>query len=135
MTSIRFKGRTLYLSKNLAVMRRQLCGEDFSLSGCLPLRDDISTDEITPTTVCLYHDQRLARFAHIGLKVGNETPVGVDALRSGGFEILVAGKRYGKTRSAQQCCQGRADRFFIIDYQNQRAFVHTAHCAASCAFC
>ncbi|HTP99984.1 MAG TPA: aconitase family protein [Casimicrobiaceae bacterium] len=99
--SVRFTGRTLFLSASLAAVRRQVSGEDLSLAECMPLRDDVSTDEITPTTVCLYHDERLARFAHIAFKVGGEMPIGVDALRNGGFEVLVAGKRYGKGSSRE----------------------------------
>jgi 3-isopropylmalate/(R)-2-methylmalate dehydratase large subunit len=98
---VRFTGRTLFLSENLDAVRRQLQGEDLALADCMPLRDVVSTDEITPTTVCLYYDERLARYAHIGFKVGGEMPIGVDALRQGGFEIVVAGKRYGKGSSRE----------------------------------
>ena len=98
---IRFTGRTLFLSESLEAVRRQLRGADLALSQCMPLRDDVSTDEITPTTVCLYHDERLARYAHIAFKVEGEMPIGVDALHSGGFEVLVAGKRYGKGSSRE----------------------------------
>ena len=71
---VSFSGRVLYLSENLDAVRRQLRGESLALADCMPLRDDVSTDEITPTTVCLYYDERLARYAHIGFKVGGEMP-------------------------------------------------------------
>ena len=96
-----FAGRMLFLSENLDAVRRQLRGENLALADCMPLRDDVSTDEITPTTVCLYYDERLARYAHIGFKVGGEMPIGVDAVRNGGFTIVVAGKRYGKGSSRE----------------------------------
>jgi 3-isopropylmalate/(R)-2-methylmalate dehydratase large subunit len=99
--AIRFSGRILFLSTKLDAVRRQLAGENLTLADCLPVRDDVSTDEITPTTVCLYYDERLARYAHIGFKVGGEMPIGVDTFRNGRFEIIVAGKRYGKGSSRE----------------------------------
>ena len=46
--AIRFTGRILFLSAKADAMRRQIAGEDLSLAECLPLRDSVSTDEITP---------------------------------------------------------------------------------------
>lgn len=57
--ALAFRGRILFLSSRLDAIRRQLRGEDLALGDCAPLRDDVSTDEITPTTVCLYYDERL----------------------------------------------------------------------------
>ncbi|MFO1324352.1 MAG: aconitase family protein [Burkholderiales bacterium] len=99
--ALAFRGRILFLSSRLDAIRRQLRGEDLALGDCAPLRDDVSTDEITPTTVCLYYDERLARYAHIAFKVEGEMPIGVDALRNGGFAVIVAGRRYGKGSSRE----------------------------------
>ena len=66
---------------------------DLTLQQCAPLRDNVSTDEITRVTVMLIYDARLGRYAHVGLKVGGELPIGVDAVKNGGFEVIVAGER------------------------------------------
>jgi len=95
------RGRVLYLSARPGIVRSQIEGSDLTLAECLPLRDNVSTDEITPTTVMLNYDDRLGRVAHVGLKVGDEQPIGRDAIRNGGFEVIVAGKRYGKGSSRE----------------------------------
>jgi len=99
--SIRFEGRVLYLSRDPSCIRRQLAGESVSLAQAGPLRDDVSTDEITPVTTMLVYDERLGRYPYVGLKVGDELPIGEDAVRRGGFGITVAGKRYGKGSSRE----------------------------------
>jgi 3-isopropylmalate/(R)-2-methylmalate dehydratase large subunit len=53
MSPLRLTGRILFLSSSADSIRRQLGGADLTLEDCLPLRDDVSTDEITPTTVML----------------------------------------------------------------------------------
>jgi len=99
--AIRFTGRILYLSRDPACIRRQLAGEAVPLADAAPLRDDVSTDEITPVTTMLVYDERLGRYPYVGLKAGDELPIGEDAVRQGGFEITVAGKRYGKGSSRE----------------------------------
>lgn len=47
---IRFAGRFLYLSCNSDAVQRQIDGEQLDLQAALPLRDNISTDEITPVS-------------------------------------------------------------------------------------
>jgi 3-isopropylmalate/(R)-2-methylmalate dehydratase large subunit len=49
---VRFSGRILFLVDDAELIRRQLQGEDLSLPLGAPLRDDISTDEITPAYIC-----------------------------------------------------------------------------------
>ena len=44
--SIRFTGRILYLSQDPACIEAQLAGTDVPLAAAMPLRDDVSTDEI-----------------------------------------------------------------------------------------
>ncbi|MET0217861.1 MAG: aconitase family protein, partial [Burkholderiales bacterium] len=97
----KLSGRVLYLSCSLDAVRRQLAGENLTLEECLPLRDDVSTDEISPTNICIFYDDRLAHYAHIGFKVEGEKPIAIDALRDGRFEVIVAGKRYGKGSSRE----------------------------------
>lgn len=99
--TVRFDARVLYLSQDPACIRRQLAGESISLAEAGPLRDDVSTDEITPVTVMLVYDERLGRYPYVGFKAGNEMPFGENAVRQGGFAVTVAGKRYGKGSSRE----------------------------------
>ena len=98
---IRFEGRILYLSDDPAVVRAQVSGTDVSLTDALPLRDNVSTDEITPTTACLIYDDRLGGYPYIGFQAGGELPIGENVVRDGGFAVTVAGKRYGKGSSRE----------------------------------
>ena len=98
---VRFSGRMLFLSQDPALVREQLAGRDLTLQQALPLRDNISTDEITPVTVMLTYDERLGRYPYVGFQAGNEKPIGMDAVKDGGFGITVAGKRYGKGSSRE----------------------------------
>ena len=100
-TTINLAGRILYLSDDPQIMQRQLQGEDCSLAQAEPLRDNISTDEITPVTVMLDYDERLGRFPYVGFKSADTLPIGVDQVRQGGFSVTVAGSRYGKGSSRE----------------------------------
>lgn len=99
--SIRFTGRILYLSADPACMEEQLAGASLSLADALPLRDNISTDEITPVTVMLSYDERLGQYPYVGFKSGDALPIGKNAICDGGFAVTVAGKRYGKGSSRE----------------------------------
>ena len=101
MTAVKLSGRILFLSANPLVVEAQLAGTDFDLSAAGPLRDDISTDEITPVSACIYFDHRLASYPYTGFNVGERRPIGVDAVRHGGFAVTVAGARYGKGSSRE----------------------------------
>lgn len=94
-------GKLLFLSCDLTTLSHQLVGLTVSLEQAMPLRDDISTDEITPIPVLAYFDNRLGSYPYVGLKVGGMLPVGKDAIKNGGFEVVVAGKRYGKGSSRE----------------------------------
>jgi 3-isopropylmalate/(R)-2-methylmalate dehydratase large subunit len=98
---LRFDGRILFLSAAADVLRRQLDGEDVALAAAEPLRDDVSTDEITPSWACLEHDERLARYAYVGFRCGEAAPVGEGAVRAGGFAVVVSGRRHGKGSSRE----------------------------------
>ncbi len=41
-----------------------------------PLRDNVSTDEITPVTVMLTYDERLGQYPYVGFKAGERMPIG-----------------------------------------------------------
>jgi len=104
---VRFHGRVLFLTEDPALIRRQLAGEDLPWdtrnSGNNPkLRDDISTDEITPAHYCFYFDETLGEIPYLGLKCGSELPIGRSDIKHGGFVCAVSGKRRGKGSSREQ---------------------------------
>jgi 3-isopropylmalate/(R)-2-methylmalate dehydratase large subunit len=101
---LRFEGRILYLADDAELIRRQLAGTDLELTEELrgKLRDQISTDEITPAYICYYFDETLGEFPYLGLRAGGEFPVGRGAVRRGGFVCSVSGRRRGKGSSREQ---------------------------------
>ena len=60
------------------------------------MRDDVSTDEMTPQSVCVLYDERIGGGLLIGFRAGERLPIAKDAIRNGGYSVIVAGKRYGK---------------------------------------
>jgi 3-isopropylmalate/(R)-2-methylmalate dehydratase large subunit len=104
---VRLKGRILFLTEDPELIRRQLAGEDLPWDSKNPannphLRDDISTDEITPAHVCFFFDETLGEFPYTGLKCGGETPIQRGEVKKGGFVAAVSGKRRGKGSSREQ---------------------------------
>jgi len=99
---VRLSGRVLFLVDDPALVARQLAGEDLPWPSGARLRDNISTDEITPAYICYYYDERLGEFPYLGLRAGNEFPIGRGAVKAGGFACSVAGKRRGKGSSREQ---------------------------------
>ncbi len=107
--SIRLEGRILFLTEDPELIRRQLRGEELDWDPSIPLRDDISTDEITPGWVCYYFDEKLGEYPYVGLETGGERPIGPRDVLGRGFVASVSGKRRGKGSSreaspyAEQC--------------------------------
>ncbi len=104
---VRLQGRILFLTEDPELIRRQLAGEDLPWDSKNPannpkLRDDISTDEITPAHYCFYFDETLGEIPYLGLKCGNMTPIGRGDVKRGGFVCAVSGKRRGKGSSREQ---------------------------------
>jgi 3-isopropylmalate/(R)-2-methylmalate dehydratase large subunit len=107
---VRLAGRVLFLTEDPGLIRRQLGGYDLPFdptaelgSALHPrLRDDISTDEITPAYICYYFDETLGDFPYLGLKAGEEFPFTRGSVRKGGFVASVSGKRRGKGSSREQ---------------------------------
>jgi len=104
---VRLHGRILFLTEDPQLIRRQLAGEDLPWDTKNPannpkLRDDISTDEITPAHYCFYFDETLGEIPYLGLKCGAVTPIGRGDLKRGGFVCAVSGKRRGKGSSREQ---------------------------------
>ena len=99
---VRLKGRVLLLGEDPALVRRQLAGEDIAWTSAIKLRDNISTDEITPAYICYYYDETLGDFPYLGLKCGEEFPVTRGSVKAGGFVASVSGQRRGKGSSREQ---------------------------------
>jgi 3-isopropylmalate/(R)-2-methylmalate dehydratase large subunit len=104
---VKLRGRILFLTEDPELIKKQLSGWDLPWDTKNPsanpkLRDDISTDEITPAHYCFYFDQTLGEIPYLGLKCGNTTPIGRGAVKRGGFVAAVSGKRRGKGSSREQ---------------------------------
>jgi 3-isopropylmalate/(R)-2-methylmalate dehydratase large subunit len=99
---VRLTGRVLFLVDDADLIRRQLAGENLPGPAGVPLRDNISTDEITPAYICYYYDETLGDFPYLGLRAGSEFPIARGSVRGGGFVCSVAGKRRGKGSSREQ---------------------------------
>ncbi len=104
---VRLHGRILFLTEDPELIKRQLAGEDLPWDTKNPannpkLRDDISTDEITPAHYCFYFDETLGEIPYLGLKCGSVTPIGRGDVKRGGFACAVSGKRRGKGSSREQ---------------------------------
>ncbi|MBZ5566861.1 MAG: 3-isopropylmalate dehydratase [Acidobacteriia bacterium] len=114
---MRLQGRILFLTEDPELIRRQLAGWDLPWDTEHPeknpkLRDDISTDEITPAHICFFFDETLGEFPYTGLRCGpggtsgagqgNDTPIRRGDVKQGGFVAAVSGKRRGKGSSREQ---------------------------------
>ena len=104
---VRLQGRILFLTEDPELIKRQLAGEDLPWDTQNPvnnpkLRDDISTDEITPAHYCFYFDETLGEIPYLGLKCGSVTPIARGDVKKGGFVCAVSGKRRGKGSSREQ---------------------------------
>jgi 3-isopropylmalate/(R)-2-methylmalate dehydratase large subunit len=105
--TVRLPGRILFLTEDPELIKRQLAGEDLPWDTKNPqnnpkLRDDISTDEITPAHICFFFDETLGEFPYTGLKCGSELPIQRGDAKRGGFIAAVSGKRRGKGSSREQ---------------------------------
>ncbi len=110
-STLKFDGRILLLLDDAELVRAQLFeGRDLELTEELKarLRDQISTDEITPAYICYFYDETLGDFPYLGLRTTNratgetEYPVARSSVKDGGFVCSVAGKRRGKGSSREQ---------------------------------
>jgi 3-isopropylmalate/(R)-2-methylmalate dehydratase large subunit len=101
--------RVLFLTKDPELIRRQLAGElDLRMEDLRPedLLDDINTDAMTPAWVCFDHDPAdIAKNAYAGLVIGGQRLIPQDAIRNGGFEVIVAGAQKGVGSSRETAAQ------------------------------
>jgi 3-isopropylmalate/(R)-2-methylmalate dehydratase large subunit len=99
---VQLNGRILFLAEDPALVSAQLEGQDLDISEIPALRNDISTDEITPAYICYHFDETLGEFVYLGLKCGDEFPIKRGDVKRGGFVASVSGKRRGKGSSREQ---------------------------------
>ncbi|MFN8549247.1 MAG: hypothetical protein U0527_15055 [Candidatus Eisenbacteria bacterium] len=110
---LKLEGRVLFLADDPELLGAQLEGRDPAIDwdevaargpSALPfaLRNDISTDEITPGWVCYYADETLGEFVYVGLRSGDRFPIQRGSVRGRGFVAAVSGKRRGKGSSREQ---------------------------------
>jgi 3-isopropylmalate/(R)-2-methylmalate dehydratase large subunit len=104
---VRLQGRILFLTEDPQLIKKQLAGWDLPWDTRTPannpkLRDDISTDEITPAHFCFYFDRTLGEIPYVGLRCGDTLPIGRGDVKKGGFVCSVSGKRRGKGSSREQ---------------------------------
>jgi len=100
-SKVQLKGRILFLAEDPALVRSQLEGTDLDPANIPALRNDISTDEMTPAYICYYFDETLGEFIYLGLKCGDQFPVKRNDVKNGGFILSVSGKRRGKGSSRE----------------------------------
>lgn len=101
-SQVQLNGRILFLAEDPSLVRSQLEGDDLDISNIPALRNDISTDEITPAYICYHFDETLGEFVYLGLKCGDEFPIKRGDVKKGGFVVSVSGKRRGKGSSREQ---------------------------------
>jgi 3-isopropylmalate/(R)-2-methylmalate dehydratase large subunit len=122
--TVRLQGRILFLTEDPELIRRQLAGEDLEWDPSIPLRDDISTDEITPGWVCYHYDDTLGQYPYVGLECSGEHPIGKGDVIGGGFVASVSGKRRGKgsSREAAPYAERAAGIQFVIAENIERIY-------------
>jgi 3-isopropylmalate/(R)-2-methylmalate dehydratase large subunit len=101
--------RVLFLTKDPALIRRQLSGElnlrmeDLTVADLL---DDINTDAMTPGWVCFsYKPEEIAQNAYAGLVVNGQRLFQQGDLARGKFGVIVSGYRKGVGSSRETAVQ------------------------------
>jgi len=105
---VHLTGRVLMLADDPLLVQRQLRGEDLDAGQPVPLRDNVSVDEIAPAWVCYYFGERLEDFPYLGLLCRGRFPVSEGALARGGFQVVVSGARHG--------CHGPREAALFAEY-------------------
>src|SRR5215831_2289845 len=86
---VQLQGRILFLTEDAVLVRQHLEGVDLPIDNHYALRNDISTDEITPAYICYHFDETLGEFVYTGLKCGDEFPIKRNDVKNGGFAVCV----------------------------------------------
>ncbi len=92
--SVKVSSRILFLTEDAELLKKQLAGADLSdvERKSATLVNNISTDELTPGWVCYYYDETLARYCLVGLR---GSVIERDAIKNGGFGVIVSGRSKG----------------------------------------
>lgn len=123
---LRIQGRVLYLTEDRTLLQRQLAGEDLPEARHEPLINNISTDELTPGWSCFYFDETLARYCLVGLRGGL---VATDAIKNGGFGVIVSGrsKGCGSSRETAPFAELAAGVQLVIAQSIEKIYGQNAH--------
>jgi 3-isopropylmalate/(R)-2-methylmalate dehydratase large subunit len=122
---VRIEGRILYVTEDMALLEKQLAGEDLAFDPERPLVSNISTDELTPGWVCYYYDETLARYCLVGLRGGK---VGKDSIKRGGFGVIVSGisKGCGSSRETAPYSELKAGIQLVIAKSIEKIYKQNA---------
>src|SRR5437773_1916303 len=93
---VRLQGRILFLAEDAALVRQQLEGRDLDWRPEHKLRDDISTDEITPAYICYYFDDTCREFPYVRLNYRTQFTITRGSDKQGGLFASVSGNQRGK---------------------------------------
>ncbi len=85
---VKIEGRVFYVTESQDDLVAQLEGKTLAYDPARALVSNISTDELTPGWVCYYYDETLGRYCLVGLRGGK---IGKDAIKNGGFGVIVSG--------------------------------------------
>ncbi|SIO96888.1 aconitase family protein [Vibrio spartinae] len=91
----------LFLTNDPNAIKKQLSGETVPLNILRDLRDNISTDEITPIPALAFYDNRLGNFVWTGLECRQTNPIKKGDIINSDINVVIAGKRYGKGSSRE----------------------------------
>ncbi len=98
---MKLNGRVLWLAEDAALLRAQLGGKDLDVrAGGIPaLEYGVNTDAMISGAACTlgYTEQILGPYFLENFKGA----VGIDSVRSGGFQVIVAGDAYGSGSSRE----------------------------------
>jgi 3-isopropylmalate/(R)-2-methylmalate dehydratase large subunit len=101
--------RVLFLTKDPALIRRQLAGElDLRMEDLTveQLLDDVNTDAMTPAWVCFdFRPELIAKNAYAGLIIDGVRLFPEGALMNGNFEVIVSGHGKGVGSSRETAVQ------------------------------
>src|SRR5215468_8984775 len=99
--AIQLKGRALYLTSDVSLLKRQFGGENLSPTPEVgALYSHVSTDAIIKANPdCYYYDDRLGTLVLRSL--GNGAMVAPGDIRNGGFGMILAGEGWGEGSSRE----------------------------------
>ena len=120
-----FPGRILFLTEDLDLLESQLAGADLDFDPERPLMANVSTDEIAPGWASYHYDETLARYCLVGLRGGKIT---ADAIRKGGFSVVVSGisKGCGSSRETAPYSELAAGIRLVIAVSLEKIFRQNA---------